>query len=132
MLNIENLFVEKKTIKDNIIMHVSDELHINQSQTKDIFSNKWEKVSNMPNNVDTFYKTQFEWFLSLYGFDNETDLSLFLSSKKVIVDAGCGLGYKAGWFAELAPHATVIGIDLSDAVYIAAETYKSHKNLFFT
>ncbi len=40
-----------------------------------------------------------------------------------IFDAGCGLGYKAAWFARLAPHALVIGMDYSDAARQAAQNY---------
>jgi SAM-dependent methyltransferase len=69
--------------------------------------------------------------MSLYGFENEQGLAHFLSDKKVILDTGCGLGYKAAWFARLAPQALVVGMDLSDAVFIAAEKYQEQKNLYF-
>ena len=55
----------------------------------------------------------------------------FLADKQTIFDAGCGLGYKAAWFAELAPHALVIGMDLSDAAVQAASRYREIQNLFF-
>jgi len=29
----------------------------------------------------------------------------YLAGCDVVIDAGCGLGYKAAWFARLAPHA---------------------------
>ncbi|MDA1028254.1 MAG: class I SAM-dependent methyltransferase [Bacteroidetes bacterium] len=49
----------------------------------------------------------------------------------VILDAGCGLGYKAAWFAEMAPNALVVGMDFSDSVAIAASIYKHIPNLFW-
>ena len=55
----------------------------------------------------------------------------FLADKQTIFDAGCGLGYKAAWFAELAPHALVIGMDFSDAAVQAATRYREIQNLFF-
>ena len=67
------------------------------------------------------YSFQKEWFLELYGFDSEESLKQFLSSKNTIIDTGCGLGYKAAWFAELAPHALVVGVDISEAAKIAAK-----------
>ena len=50
---------------------------------------------------------------------------------KIIFDAGCGLGYKAAWFAKLAPESLVVGIDYSEAVTIAAQNYLSYPNLLF-
>ena len=41
------------------------------------------------------------------------------------------MGYKAAWFAELAPHAIVIGVDISEAAKIAAKNYKHLSNLYF-
>ena len=58
-------------------------------------------------------------------------LAAFLSDKAVIYDAGCGLGYKAAWFAKLAPNSLVIGMDYSDAAALAAKTYKDVPNLVF-
>jgi SAM-dependent methyltransferase len=105
-------------------------VNANQQQTKDIFSDKWKEVEKMES-VEKLYEFQFEWFLKLYGFDSEQQLAEFLKTKNVILDTGCGLGYKAAWFARLAPHATVIGIDISEAVYLAARNFNSHQNLFF-
>jgi SAM-dependent methyltransferase len=58
-------------------------------------------------------------------------LRTYLATCDVIFDAGCGLGYKAAWFAELSPHALVIGMDFSDAVQHAAHNYIHLPNLFF-
>ena len=55
----------------------------------------------------------------------------FLADKMTIFDAGCGLGFKAAWFAELAPHALVIGMDFSEAAAHAAARYRDLPNLMF-
>lgn len=102
----------------------------NQSQTKDIFSDKWKEVEQVKE-VDKLYTFQFEWFLKLYGFKSEDDLRDYLKNCHTIIDTGCGLGYKAAWFARLAPHALVIGIDISEAVYLAAKNFGQQSNLFF-
>src|SRR3569832_2280871 len=94
----------------------------NQVQTEKIFSDKWTEFEQQMNageqsgDTERFYAFQFDWFLKLYGFDSEEELRTYLSTKKFIIDTGCGLGYKVGWFAKLAPQATVIGIDISDAL----------------
>ncbi|MBT7852676.1 MAG: class I SAM-dependent methyltransferase [Opitutae bacterium] len=47
------------------------------------------------------------------------------------MDAGCGLGYKAAWFARLAPESLVVAMDFSDAIYSASERYQDHANIIF-
>ena len=53
---------------------------------------------------------QREWFLDLYGFKDEKHLSDHLQNFEYILDAGCGLGFKAAWFASLSPNSKVIGM----------------------
>jgi SAM-dependent methyltransferase len=132
MEKFEALFNEPIKIKDNFISILSQELdkRENQDQTKDIFSEKWVEADEYKN-IDKLYEFQFEWFLSLYGFSSEDDLKNYLADKKVIIDTGCGLGYKAAWFAKLAPHAIVFGVDISDSIYVAAKNFKEYNNLYF-
>ena len=114
----------------SFIFFNKDSTHQKQQQTNDIFSDKWEKVEEMEK-VVKMEDFQFKWYLELYGFKNEEELKVFLQSKKVIFDAGCGLGYKAAWFAKLAPNSVVIAMDFSDAAKIAAKRYKDIPNLYF-
>ncbi|WP_421977755.1 class I SAM-dependent methyltransferase [Roseivirga seohaensis] len=102
----------------------------NQDQTSGVFSEKWGKT-DYARNINKINDFQRKWFYELYGFDNEVAFVEFLSDKKVILDAGCGLGYKAAWIAELAPHATVLGMDFSDSGMAASKFYSDIKNLFF-
>lgn len=131
--NLQELFEKQIKLNGNIISFVS-EAHentaVNQDQTKDIFSEKWTEV-NKDEKVNELYTFQFDWFLKLYGFKNEEDLAGYLKNKPIIIDTGCGLGYKAAWFAKLAPNSIVIGIDISEAALIAAKNYSSVANLFF-
>jgi ubiquinone/menaquinone biosynthesis C-methylase UbiE len=127
---IEELFNKKIELIDNFIFFNKDSTHQKQQQTNDIFSDKWEKVEEMEK-VGEMENFQFKWYLELYGFKNEEELKVFLQSKRVIFDAGCGLGYKAAWFAKLAPNSVVIGMDFSEAAKIAAKRYKDIPNLYF-
>jgi ubiquinone/menaquinone biosynthesis C-methylase UbiE len=135
MSEISNLFKNKEflRINDNLIILKSHSDFTNQQQTNEVFSEKWVKWGNQSGykEQNKFYNFQKNWYLKLYGFENEAQLSSFLNSKKIIFDAGCGLGYKAKWFADLAPSALVIGMDFSEAVYLAAKNYVHTKNLFF-
>jgi SAM-dependent methyltransferase len=129
---LEKLFNASLQIEGNFIHLKSSDsaLADNQSQTEKIFSDKWTEVEQYKN-VEKLYEFQFEWFLKLYGFDSRENLQNYLYGKPVIVDTGCGLGYKAAWFAELSPQSTVIGIDISDAVNLAAKNFSHLPNLYF-
>jgi SAM-dependent methyltransferase len=103
---------------------------LTEQQTSDAFSDKWGAYEET-SEKEVWYKMQKDWYLKLYGFSSEDEFASFLQSKRVIFDAGCGLGYKSEWFASLAPESLVIGIDYSDAARIAAENYSSKANLLF-
>lgn len=102
----------------------------NQQQTNEVFTEKWDKYAQT-SDLDKFYQFQLDWYLKLYGFSDEAALASHLAGARVILDAGCGLGYKAAWFARLAPHAVVVGIDYSGAARQAAEMFSDLDNLFF-
>lgn len=102
----------------------------NQDQTMEVFSEKWSKYDRSKEQ-ETLYEFQRNWYLELYGFGTEQNLKEFLSDKAVIFDAGCGLGYKAAWLAKLAPHALVIGMDISEAAELASERYCDLENCYF-
>lgn len=103
--------------------------HLAQAQTTAVFSEKWSKLAATGSLAMEGFQKQ--WLLDLYGFNTVERLRMFLSDKRVIIDAGCGLGYKSAWLAEMAPKSIVFGVDVSDAVYIAEDRYRSVPNLFF-
>lgn len=117
-------------VKGNFALRTDASQHVNQQHTNDAFSEKWQKYERS-DEKERLFEYQREWYLKLYGFDTEAALADFLATKHTIFDAGCGLGYKAAWFARLAPHALVIGMDFSDAARQAASAYPAFENLFF-
>lgn len=131
-MELKALFFDDIIINENFISrhNTATDVDTNQQQTLDIFSNKWVEADDYKD-IEKMYDFQFEWFLSLYGFKSEEDFKQFLSTKKTIIDSGCGLGYKAAWFAKLAPHAIVLGVDISDAINIAARNFIQYPNLYF-
>jgi len=116
--------------RDNFAVLMNTSKFENQQQTNNVFSEKWNRYSNSEEK-ERLYEFQRQWYLRLYGFPDENALAAHLQSCKVVVDAGCGLGYKSAWFSSLAPDTLVIGIDFSNAASLAATTYKDHPNLFF-
>lgn len=130
---LQKLFKYPIKITGNFIQVVNESKNVldyNQGQTQDIFSTKWKEVEQLKE-VDQLYAFQYEWFLKLYGFESETSFAIYLKTKKIIIDTGCGLGYKAAWFAKLSPESIVIGIDISDAMLLAAKNFSDYKNLYF-
>ncbi len=128
---VKSLFVEEVEIKDNLVIMHSQAADMNQKLTNDAFSEKWLAAADKGVMTGEGLEFQKNWYLDLYGFESFDILKDFLTTKKVILDAGCGLGYKAAMFAEFAPNSIVIGMDFSDAVIVARETYKHLPNLFF-
>ncbi len=101
-----------------------------QAQTNEVFTEKWSSY-NSSEEKERLYDMQRRWYLDLYGFPNEQELAAFLRTKNTIFDAGCGLGYKAAWFAELAPESLIVAMDFSEAAELAAKSYVNLKNLVF-
>lgn len=127
----------KEILKENIefannlgIYEPNKFLSSSLNQTKEVFSEKWKNAIDL-NSLSKAYETQKSWFLDLYGFSSESELSKYLKDKKIIVDTGCGLGIKSEWLAKLAPNSIVLGLDISDSIYLAAEKYSGISNLFF-
>jgi SAM-dependent methyltransferase len=109
-----------------------DAVRENQAQTNDAFSEKWLALGQHRKDEEEGWKRmQLEWYLSLYGYSSECDLARFAEGCPAILDAGCGLGYKAAWLARLAPRSVVVAMDFSDAIFRAAERYASVPNLIF-
>lgn len=127
---LKNIFKFDIRINDKFISLHSISQDENQQQTNDACSEKWSKYKNT-NKKNKFYNMQKEWYLKLYGFESEDDSSNFLKTKQYIFDAGCGLGHKVKWFADLSPKSIVIGIYFSDACKIAVNNYKNTNNQFF-
>jgi SAM-dependent methyltransferase len=127
------IFAKWREVEPRFFVIDSQVTATKQSLTNEAFSEKWSAYSNEDEGErERFFEFQKDWFLRLYGFGDEAELAAHLSNFEWILDAGCGLGYKAAWFASLAPGSTVIGIDYSSAAYIAYTKYAdAHKNLIF-
>ena len=131
MNDISKFFKKKIVFDQNMAILNNKEIEsVNNNQTNSTFSEKWN-FSDTIENKNVLFDFQKEWFLKLYGFKSKKSLINFLKNKNIILDAGCGLGYKSEWLAKLAPHAIVIGIDISESILIASKKFKKVKNLFF-
>lgn len=102
-----------------------------QNQTKDVFSNKWKQTNYDSKEFEVSLNRQKKWYLKLYGFKDERELSLYLNQCDLVLDAGAGKCGKAAWFAELSPATMVIAADISNSLYHAVNFYSGLDNLFF-
>lgn len=127
---LRQVFERPVSIADNFAVRDDVSSHANQQQTNEVFSDKWGKYDQSAEK-EKLYEFQRNWYLRLYGFESEQALARHLANCSVVLDAGCGLGYKAAWFAQLSPQTLVIGMDFSDAACRAADHYRSLQNLFF-
>lgn len=129
-VKLQDLFEHQIVVDENFLVFDKVSEFTRQNHTNEVFTEKWKRYDDS-DEKSRLIDFQKQWFLKLYGFESEAQLSDFLLSKPVIFDAGCGLGYKAAWFAKLAPSSLVIGMDFSDAAAQAAFAYQQIENLFF-
>jgi SAM-dependent methyltransferase len=127
---LSTIFDKEIQLDGNFVVFSRSSQLANQQQTNEAFTEKWHRYEQSEEKLRLF-NFQKNWYLNLYGFSSEEDFQVFLRTKYVIFDAGCGLGYKAAWFAHLAPHSLVIGMDFSDSALQAAQEYRDLPNLFF-
>jgi arsenite methyltransferase len=102
-------------IKDGVPVLVPPNLTDGTVETIATFAHKW--AYNVTAMREERTRIANVWFYERFGFDGGDELRKFLSTKKRILDAGCGLGNLTVLFARLAPHAEVWGVDLSPAVH---------------
>ncbi len=126
---LESLFEKELSLVNGVHMAAEAGTSENELHTNEAFTEKW--VVHDETDQEAWQRIQFDWYLRCYGFENEAQLADFLSGRRFILDAGCGPGYKAAWFARLNPDATVVAMDLSQSIFVAARTYSDVPNLIF-
>lgn len=104
-----------------------DEIH-----TSAAFSEKWTTYEQESEQAEQGWEVALlRWYLTCYGYADEAAFADFLKTRRVVLDAGCGPGYKAAWFARLNPDALIVAIDLSDSIFVAARRYGNLRNMIF-
>jgi len=128
---VENVFCQGLPKIKGVYISEESRIAYNQSQTNTAFSEKWNTLKQDQEDQEPWKISQFKWYLTLYGFLNDQELSQFILRKNLILDAGCGLGYKAAWFAKMNPNAIVVAMDYSDSIFLAYERYQNEPNMIF-
>ena len=105
----------------------------NLTNTKLSFHDKWSNNSSCAFEQTITEGTDiFNWILTRNGFKDGTDLKVYLSNKKRILDAGCGNGRVTALLRNYSDDLAtqVVGIDLV-AADIARVNLKNAKNVQF-
>ncbi len=106
---------------------------MNENNTAKSFSDKWHKNTALAfeNTLDP-NSDIFKWITGRNGFNDAEGLKKFLSTKKRILDAGCGNGRVTALLRTYSDEekTEVVGIDLT-AADVAAENLKSYPNVNF-
>jgi ubiquinone/menaquinone biosynthesis C-methylase UbiE/uncharacterized protein YbaR (Trm112 family) len=98
-------------------------------KTEDAFSAKWK---NHHDNHQAKEWTSFQqkWFLDRFGWKTLTNFKNFLKSKKIILEAGTGVGNTAKLLSSNSS-STVFAIDASKSIEFAHKKYGKSKNIHF-
>jgi len=99
--------------------------------TEKSFSDKWTKNPDLVFSETTDEKSDiFKWIITRNGFENPEALRVFLSTKKRILDAGCGNGRVTALLRKYTDHQTVniTAIDLT-AAEVAKRNLKHLENI---
>ena len=118
-------------IAENFISLLPPDLVTSQEQTKNVFTDKWDQYNYGTPEFKKMVAHQKNWYLELYGFNNESELAEYLRKCSIILDAGAGTCYKAAWFAELSPNTLVVAADISGSLNQATRNYSSLENILF-
>jgi ubiquinone/menaquinone biosynthesis C-methylase UbiE/uncharacterized protein YbaR (Trm112 family) len=98
-------------------------------QVKDVFSAKWLSKDNMGVADSSPYKRFMrQWMLRKYGWSSESAFSDELQTRKMMLDAGAGLGREVINMAKASPSSTVVGIEFSDCAISALKNISALSN----
>lgn len=132
MLAETRLFSETPPLEAGVYMAGTSVAPDYDQHTADVFSDKWSNLDQVERDEDEGWKqVQFDWYLRCYGYAGEAEFARQLAGRKLALDAGCGPGYKAAWFARLSPGTQVVAMDVSESVNLAAQRYSDIPNLIF-
>jgi len=95
-----------------------------QAQVQKAFGHKWTRQPwwGITGATAEFFD---EWLLFRYGWGSAEAYRAEMQGRRVMLDAGCGLGREAMRLAAAAPAARVYGLELSECVDEAAEHARS-------
>jgi ubiquinone/menaquinone biosynthesis C-methylase UbiE/uncharacterized protein YbaR (Trm112 family) len=113
----------------NIQLYSRSQERVESRQVQETYREKWTSKDIMGIGDSSPFK-QFirEWGLRRYGWSNEDVLSSQIRHRRLILDAGAGLGRETIRLAQAAPESTVVGLEFSDCAENALKNIASVGN----
>jgi SAM-dependent methyltransferase len=91
-----------------------------QKQTADSFGYKWKKRDTYDS--PAALAALGAWEIERYGFPDAACMRSYFTSRRLILDAGCGAGFSASvWLADCCEPVRWIGADISEAIDVARQ-----------
>ncbi|PZU15450.1 MAG: class I SAM-dependent methyltransferase [Citromicrobium sp.] len=132
MSDVTSIFARELPLEEGVFLASIASASQDEVHTSEAFSDKWVGLDQTKSDdIEPWKQEQFAWYLRSYGYSSEEEFAEFLRSRRAVLDAGCGPGYKAAWMARLASDTTVVAMDLSDSIHVAAKRYPDIPNLLF-
>lgn len=97
--------------------------------TEDAFSSKWKKFNKQFHNKK-WQDFQLKWLIERYDWKSYVNFIKFLKTKKMILEAGSGVGNSAKLLSTNST-STVFAIDASQSIDFAYKKYGDIKNIHF-
>lgn len=97
--------------------------------TEDAFSSKWKKFNKQFHNKK-WQDFQLKWLIERYDWKSYANFIKFLKTKKMILEAGSGVGNSAKLLSTNST-STVFAIDASQSIDFAHKKYGNIKNIHF-
>ena len=116
--------LQRLGVSEEIIQQSQPGYSKEQQQTKDIFGYKWSKRDTYES--EEVQRNAEKWLFERYCDNRPKMLQEWLSgSRKIILDAGCGAAYSALlFFKDYLNEHDYLGVDISDAVSVAAQRFE--------
>lgn len=93
-----------------------------QRQTAHSFAYKWQQRATYASAA--MRASHQRWLVERYGFASADAMQAYFSSRRRILDAGCGAGYSTGtWLDARWRGALWVGVDLSAAIDVARDRF---------
>jgi len=100
-------------------------------QVQQAFGEKWTSKDTMGIDDSSPYKAFMrDWVLRKYGWRDESGFKRAIADKRLILDAGSGLGREVINFAKAASGSLVVGIEFSDCAVNASKNISGIPNAF--
>jgi len=100
-------------------------------QVQDAFSEKWRSKDTIGiSDSSPFKNLMRRWMLQKYGWRDESGFKKAIAGRKLILDAGTGLGREVINIAKAAEGSSVIGMEFSECAVNALKNVSGLKNAY--